>query len=423
MENKNNISDLDAVFKDNLENFSADVPQGVWQNISSQVGTYTPAIESTSGGSLVSGVVLKVISGIAAATIIATGVYFVSKKETNTIQEKTTVSAVSSANEINTAPLTPSDDAQNNVGEKKNIETLPNGASSEQVNKKGVSKSVNAQDNYGVVGTGGNNNAENKPAENTATNSSESEASLDAVVTYKDTIVCPFVKFLINANVQNALWYNADGSYLYSGKTYTHTYTKPGLYSIKWKSGYTEVVYKIKVTKPDAAFEVKDYGNGKFGFMPMGTDPGVNYWWDFGDGDFALEPMPIHVFLNPEREFFAVRMYATAHGGCVDSSFQYVVNNNGVNPFIPTVFTPNNDGINDTYKVQIKGALKFQLTIKDVFGKVLFETNDKNKGWDGRDIGGNILPDGTYIAILSYQIVGQKEDTKMITIVKSTQKE
>jgi len=63
---------------------------------------------------------------------------------------------------------------------------------------------------------------------------------------------------------------------------------------------------------------------------------------------------------------------------CVDNCPEYM---------LPNVFTPNNDGINDTL-VPKKGAKfieKIYLTIFNRWGEVVFQTNDPAIRWDGKD--------------------------------------
>lgn len=52
--------------------------------------------------------------------------------------------------------------------------------------------------------------------------------------------------------------------------------------------------------------------------------------------------------------------------------------------YIPTAFTPNADQFNNEFKVSGTSLVTtFHLQIFKRFGKLVFETTDKNKGWDG----------------------------------------
>jgi gliding motility-associated-like protein len=63
---------------------------------------------------------------------------------------------------------------------------------------------------------------------------------------------------------------------------------------------------------------------------------------------------------------------------------------------VPNTFTPNNDGINDTWNIE---ALEtYPLSITQVFnryGTLIFQSIGYGKPWDGRQ-NGKPVPEGTY---------------------------
>ena len=63
---------------------------------------------------------------------------------------------------------------------------------------------------------------------------------------------------------------------------------------------------------------------------------------------------------------------------------------------IPNAFTPNGDGVNDTYGVFGLGVTHFSLTIKNTSDSVVFKTTDINGRW-GRDTAGPVA-DQYYVA-------------------------
>src|SRR5690606_20332062 len=53
--------------------------------------------------------------------------------------------------------------------------------------------------------------------------------------------------------------------------------------------------------------------------------------------------------------------------------------------WVPSVFTPNGDGVNDYIRPIINGNFKLQyFTIYNRWGNLVYTTNDANQGWDGR---------------------------------------
>lgn len=67
---------------------------------------------------------------------------------------------------------------------------------------------------------------------------------------------------------------------------------------------------------------------------------------------------------------------------------------------IPNAFSPNNDGINDAFRIQVQGYFKLNyLKIYNRYGQQVHEVRDLNLPWDGRR-NGNPLPVGTYYWVL-----------------------
>jgi gliding motility-associated-like protein len=82
---------------------------------------------------------------------------------------------------------------------------------------------------------------------------------------------------------------------------------------------------------------------------------------------------------------------------------------------IPNVFTPNNDGSNDEYVVQIEGEKLFVLKIYNFNNELVFESIDKNYTWDGvSQKTGQACNSGVYYVVLNYKFnYSDKLQTKM----------
>lgn len=72
--------------------------------------------------------------------------------------------------------------------------------------------------------------------------------------------------------------------------------------------------------------------------------------------------------------------------------------------FIPNAFTPNDDGLNDVFKIKYTEPTfnTFNMLIFSRWGELLFESNDLNVGWDGT-YNGKKCPLGTYIYLISVE--------------------
>ena len=68
---------------------------------------------------------------------------------------------------------------------------------------------------------------------------------------------------------------------------------------------------------------------------------------------------------------------------------------------IPNVFSPNGDGKNDVYKMDVSGINTFHCEIYNRWGQKLYEWDGINGYWDGKTKNG-IASDGTYYYIINY---------------------
>ena len=87
--------------------------------------------------------------------------------------------------------------------------------------------------------------------------------------------------------------------------------------------------------------------------------------------------------------------------------------------FIPNAFTPNNDGLNDEFKIFCKGCKIEDLKIYDMLGNLKFKTKDPRKGWDGT-FNDDQCKAGVYICIINYKDENGELQNKLssITLIK-----
>ena len=109
------------------------------------------------------------------------------------------------------------------------------------------------------------------------------------------------------------------------------------------------------------------------------------------------------------------QLYLTGIGGCTvnDSTFIKVLRL----PIIPNAFSPNGDGINDTWKIKyLQDYPGAEVKIFNRYGQLIYEAVGYDAAWDG-SFKGKPLPVGTY-----YYIVNPKNGRGImngaITIIK-----
>ena len=70
--------------------------------------------------------------------------------------------------------------------------------------------------------------------------------------------------------------------------------------------------------------------------------------------------------------------------------------------YIPNSFSPNGDGHNDVFQIISENVIECNIQIYDRWGELVYQNNDINKGWDGKNKGID-CPIGYYYLILSVQ--------------------
>ena len=138
-------------------------------------------------------------------------------------------------------------------------------------------------------------------------------------------------------------------------------------------------------------------------------EAGVNYTWNMGDNSAESGAVIQHTYTYPVPDttlWFLVKMLAISSHGCHDTISKYI----DIVPFIPNVFSPNNDGMNDIF---MEG---FRVEIVDRNGMKIYEGIN---GWDGRYKGKMADPD-TYFYLVYYSDSEQKLHTRKgyVTLIR-----
>ena len=75
---------------------------------------------------------------------------------------------------------------------------------------------------------------------------------------------------------------------------------------------------------------------------------------------------------------------------------------------IPNAFSPNDDGINDIWKVGYRSLIDFKCWIFDSKGTQLYQFDDPSGGWDGKYRGKTVKPGVYYYVIQASGADGKK---------------
>ncbi|WP_460514738.1 PKD domain-containing protein [Cyclobacterium sediminis] len=124
-----------------------------------------------------------------------------------------------------------------------------------------------------------------------------------------------------------------------------------------------------------------------------------NYYWDFGEGNNSLEENPIHSYQVPGT--YTVTLMVTDFWGCETyDTFEIIITDYFLET--PNVFTPNGDGVNDTYFPKFVHVDHLVFTVMNKWGEILYHSEDlTDNGWDGTYRGQKSSP-GNYVYKLNY---------------------
>ncbi len=169
-----------------------------------------------------------------------------------------------------------------------------------------------------------------------------------------------------------------------------------GAYSPTCNSSWNAAVFK---------FEFELMASAVFTFVPgspvpcdtpiqfLGPSGASSYLWDFGDGTTSTEANPIHTYQLPDT--YRVCLTVQDTGGCTDRwCTRLIVQCDSIPQVdtlteecavadLPSAFTPNQDGVNDTLYVRGCGIEEMLLRIYNRWGELVFESRDPRIGWDG----------------------------------------
>lgn len=108
---------------------------------------------------------------------------------------------------------------------------------------------------------------------------------------------------------------------------------------------------------------------------------GATYMWSYGSLSCYLCPNPM---ATPTIST-TYTLTGTDTNNCVSTDNVTIVVMNGTNElYIPNSFSPNGDGINDFFLTYGIGIKKIEMKIFNKWGELIYETDDKTKGWDGK---------------------------------------
>ena len=208
-------------------------------------------------------------------------------------------------------------------------------------------------------------------------------------------------------------------------------------YSINWSSGsvsiddntvmtaYENGTYTVLVTDSfgcqveteiivdfdelgDASFDLSSSGQIDCGisifneltFTNTSSGDYISVTWDFGDGSpIATGESVTYTYPNPGT--YTITQTVEYSYGCSEVYTEEVDVTDGYDIVLPTAFSPNNDGMNDTMR-PVYGCLNsIEMYIYDTFGSLIYYENNVDLiGWDGT-LEGRKAENGNYLIVVN----------------------
>ncbi|MDD2412769.1 MAG: gliding motility-associated C-terminal domain-containing protein, partial [Bacteroidales bacterium] len=137
---------------------------------------------------------------------------------------------------------------------------------------------------------------------------------------------------------------------------------------------------------------------------------GATSWnWDFGNGQYSTDRKPSYNYEHAGT--YDVILTVIDDYGCSASDTVQIVIHEGLVVWIPDAFTPNGDGLNDSFGPRAKGMSldDYEMVILDRWGKLAFITNDYYQHWDGTIYGQRVEVNSIYLYKITIKdVLGKK---------------
>lgn len=211
-------------------------------------------------------------------------------------------------------------------------------------------------------------------------------------------------------SVSNTTYTWGDGAVTQSN---TNTYDTPGTYAVNVVAESDQGCRdSVDISNPVRVF---DLPTADFRFTPLepstltefvtfkdSSSTDVVQWdWTTSDGGYYTGILAEHQFLD--SGIYNVTLTVVNDKGCEDDISKLIYVNADLFVHIPSGFSPNGDGINDTYGLGglTQGVFKLQLTIYNRWGELIYSASDVNDRWDGT-YKGKPVPQGVYLYLVQY---------------------
>lgn len=222
----------------------------------------------------------------------------------------------------------------------------------------------------------------------------------------------------------SSIWYLGNGNISY-GDSASYTYNQIGNYpvtlniqtAIGCKDSLTQIASIIG--SPEADFTYNPFTISTLKPEINFTNTSLNatpFMWDFGDSTSSTQSDPSHIYDDPG--IYNVMLIVEDVNACIDSITKQIIMYYDFVLHVPTAFTPNNDGDNDTFGpsgLRMEKYQSYEFQIFNQWGERIFETTDINEWWAGADFPAEVY---NWVLIITDELGKVRKENGLVTLIK-----
>ena len=215
-----------------------------------------------------------------------------------------------------------------------------------------------------------------------------------------DLLICPGASTTLTASSGVTYLWNTGAT------TQSIAVSAPGVYFVSVSNGCASATAQAEVENVsiNAAFTASPISGSAplpVSFTNTSTPPSATWSWSFGDGGTSTSEDALNTYSASGTYVATLTMTI---GGCTDEASLTIVveaaEQEPVTIIVPNVFSPNGDGENDQLLVITTGISNLDMDIFNRWGQRVATLTRADERWDGRDLSGVEVVEGTYFYTL-----------------------